>query len=340
MDADMKNKSSDNLISISEKCVSIKNTVVNRVERKCVQSIRADIKDEAVANDCKEEFVFPAPKTKGNVITICVTSILLFLFILLLLFSICVTVFSSDFRLYGLSGVILSIVVLIINFVLIYKSVSVIQFNKRYNRYFVYLRNRKCALTDDMSRLFNISRTVVIKDIKQALLYRYIPQGQLVNGEKLIIFSADSFAEYTKKKNEVDEKVNRLLKENANEDEEYAKVIATIEATLGLIKEIKKKEKKSVIKKELDNMENILMSLKYSNDLVDDDEEVITTYVNCYCTSMERLIEAYLAVINNPSLYSKEAFKDTKEEYREALEYVNDAYEFVLSDYYERYSII
>ena len=336
----MKNNSSDNLISISEKCENLKNTVVNRVERKCVQSIRADIKDEAIANDCKEEFVFPAPKAKGNVVAICITSIFLFMFLLLLLFSICITVFSSDYRLYGLCGVVLSLIVLIINSVIIYKSVSTIQFNKRYNRYYIYLRNRKCALTDDMSRLFNISKAMVIKDIKQALLYRYIPQGHLVNEDKLIIFSSDSFAEYTKKKSKVDEKVNRLLQVNVNEDEEYVSVISTIEATLGLIKEIKKKDKYSVIKKELHNMENILMSIKYSNDLVDDDVETITTYVNCYCTSMERLIEAYFEVINNSSYYSNDSLKEAKEEYREALEYVNDAFEFVLSEYYETYSII
>lgn len=336
----MKIDNSDNLISISEKCESLKDKVVNRVEKKCVQSIRADIKEEALANDCKEEFVFPAFKTKGNVIAICVTSIFLLLFVFLLLFSICIIVFSSDSRLYGLLGVILSLVVIIINFVLIYKSVSAIQFNKRYKRYYIYLRNRKCALTDDMSRLFNTSKTAVIKDIKQALLYRYIPQGQLVNDEKLLILSADSFGEYTKKKSEIDAKVNCLLYENANEDEEYAKVIETIDTTLGLIKEIKKRRKGSVIKKELENMENILKSLKYSNDLVDDDEESITTFINCYCTSMERLIESYLGIVGNSSFYTKEALKEKKEEYREALEYVNDAFEFVLSEYYETYSII
>ena len=61
----MKIDNSDHLISISEKCESLKDKVVNRVEKKCVQSIRADIKEEALANDCKEEFVFPAFKTKG-----------------------------------------------------------------------------------------------------------------------------------------------------------------------------------------------------------------------------------------------------------------------------------
>lgn len=330
----------NNRITISERCEDIKNKVVNRVDKQGISSIRAEVKDDALANDNREILVFPEESTKGNVVSVEVTSIFSIIFLLLLAFSISIVIFSGDYGIYGLIGILISIAVLIINTVFIYKSISMIQFKKRYSRYYIYFKNRKCALTDDISRLFSIDRKTVINDLKQALLLRYIPHGQLVNEDKLIVFSSDSFAKYSKKKNEIDEKVNLLLSGNSDEDTEYAAIIENINSTLKLIKNVKKKGKNSIIKKELEKMERILTAVKYSNDLVDDDQNSISTFINCYCTSMERVVESFLEIENNKSLSKKEYRIEEREEHREALECVNRAFENVLTDYYEEYSIL
>lgn len=336
----MGNDNISNNKSILQRCEDIKNIVINRVERKCIQSIRTDIKDDAIANDCREEFVFPAENKDRNAVSIIVSLFFVVLFVALLIFSISIIVFSVDYRLYGLGGAAIALTAVIINIVLIYKAISTIQFNKRYSKYYVYLKNKKCALTEDISRLFNSDKSIVIKDLKKALDFRYIPQGQLVNEDKMIVFSADSFAEYSKRKNEIDAKINILLQENKNEDSEYAKIIKMIESTVDLLRGVKKQYKKAGIKKELDIMERILMTIKYSNDLIDDDQETISTFVNCYCTCMERIIESYIEVETGKNHYSKEAYLEGIEERREALEYVNDAFENILSDYYAENSII
>lgn len=86
-------------------------------------------------------------------------------------------IYSKDFMILSILGIIASVVIFILNILVVRNSVSISHFYKRYDLYYEDLRYKDIELIGDLADYSKIPVAQVIKDLNMAIDLKLIPQG-------------------------------------------------------------------------------------------------------------------------------------------------------------------
>lgn len=318
----------------------ITNIIVSGLEKEEYSEINKQLSLLTQADNNKEIFVFEYPKTIDNAILVGLFTIITGFFIYFILLGIGTLILSGSATCISIAVMIISVsgIILLINYSLVKRLISKIMFKNRYNVYREILRLRNMEVIDDLATYSKQEKNIVIKDLKNAIEQKLIPQGHFSNNNIVFLVSDKAFETYSHKQGAYDHYFKTYInnrnriKERTSEMTEILdkgnRYIDSIHNMTSIIKD------KNVIKK-LNDMESIISMIFHEVDINPKQAKKLGMLLNYYLPTTEKLLEAYISLDEKP--IKGKSLTNMRKEIEEALDSIIHAFEGILEKIYQEY---
>lgn len=243
------------------------------------------------------------------------------------------TVYMSDkYRILAIVLTIVFLLIIIADIFVIRKCSKIIQFNNRYEKYENILKYKYIEVIDDLSEFTSEDPDTIRKDLDDAVEDKLIPQGHFGTNNRIFIVSDNIYNKYLENQTEYDKYFRKTIQERSRmseRSEEMRRVMAKGEASINSIHESSKLIKDKSINEKVERMERIVRVIFHEIDLNPDKLDELSMFLEYYLPTTQNLLEAYISA-NNGKIN-----KATKSEIEKSLDYINDAFENILSQFYK-----
>lgn len=323
----------NNYIEDAKKIAKIVST---SVENKDFSRISEKLDDLKEYGSSKERYVFCTKETG----ILSVENIFLWafniLFIAIGIIGIGVFKYSKTYRTLGISELVLSIVVIILNIFFMERIYKEKLFLKRYCKYYQMLRFRRIVITDDLINYSKESKQKVIDDLNKAVNQKLIPEGHFGKDNSIFIVSNEVFEKYKSKQAFYDRYYRKQIEERnrmMERTDEMKNVISQGNYYIDRLQESNKIIKDKIISQKLDRMEQIVRMIFHEVDINPKQVDKLGLCLNYYLPTMEKLLDAYIDICDSQSKNKREA--KTKKDIEYALDTLNESFERILDRFYD-----
>lgn len=340
-------KSSDNddLLTSTEngslsEAAQMANVVTVGLENQDFSNMNQQLMSIASVEETKLEYVFNRPAIVKTVVSIilCVVATLSFLYCLFISGS--TAVFSKEYFLLGIIGIIISSLLIIFNISLIVKLISSLKFNIRFASYCEVLEIKRLVFIDDLTSYSKLSESTVIKDLKKSIKHKLIPQGHFSREENVFMVSDNIYNRYLEKPAVYDRYFQKQLDERMRTESRTKRLNEIMELGEQYIKKLndfKVLIKDKAIAKKVEKLVNIVTMVFREIDVNPSHAQTLGVFLNYYLPTTEKLLDTYVSITEDKS--SEQHLIATKKEIEEALNTIIISYDGVLAKLYEQYEM-
>ncbi len=244
--------------------------------------------------------------------------------------------YSATYRAYGLNGLFISLMVILINALMATMAVREIRFYKRYDHYQNILRFRNIEIVNDLAEMLEIDRSIVEKDLEKSIKRKLIPQGHFGRNNVIFMVSDHVFDEYSKKRAVYDRYFRKLIEERermGNQTKETREILEQGEEYIGKIRDSNDIIKDKEFSDKLDRMEKIVSAIFHEVEINPAQASKLGVFMSYYLPTTEKLLETYIE-LNERSVKGRSVEK-TQSDIANALDSINNAYEGLLERFYQ-----
>lgn len=340
-------KSSDNddLLTSTEngslsEAAQMANVVTVGLENQDFSNMNQQLMSIASVEETKLEYVFNRPAIVKTVVSIilCVVATLSFLYCLFISGS--TAVFSKEYFLLGIIGIIISSLLIIFNISLIVKLIYSLKFNIRFASYCEVLEIKRLVFIDDLTSYSKLSESTVIKDLKKSIKHKLIPQGHFSREENVFMVSDNIYNRYLEKPAVYDRYFQKQLDERMRTESRTKRLNEIMELGEQYIKKLndfKVLIKDKAIAKKVEKLVNIVTMVFREIDVNPSHAQTLGVFLNYYLPTTEKLLDTYVSITEDKS--SEQHLIATKKEIEEALNTIIISYDGVLAKLYEQYEM-
>ncbi len=324
------------------KAEQIANVVAAGLEKENYSGMKEQLSLIAQKEEEKEDYIFEHPGIKTRYVAIAFLVCMSIIFVYHLLIGVGTVCLSNTAELgfVGIVFVVVSGIILLVNIVLIGKMISAVRFKKRYDSYEELLGYKSFAFVKDIATCTKQKEKLVVKDLKRAIKYKWIPQGHM-SGENLVfIKSQDAYNRYMEKQTEYDSYFKKMLEERKNANSKTPQISKMIEAGEQYLEKFQRytgliKDKK--ISKKINRMEHIISMVFHELDVDSSQNESMELFLDCYFPTMEKLLDAYVTLEEKQT--AGKNVNQIRKGLKETVVTVAAAFEDILGDLYEEVEI-
>lgn len=319
-----------------EDAKKIANIVSTSVENKDFSRISEKLDDLKEYGSSKERYVFCTKRTGILSVENIFLWVFNILFIAIGIIGIGVLKYSKTYRTLGISELVLSIVVIILNIFFIARIYKEKLFLKRYCKYYQMLRFRRIVITDDLINYSKESKQKVIDDLNKAVNQKLIQEGHFGKDNSIFIVSNEVFEKYKSKQAFYDRYYRKQIEERnrmMERTDEMKNVISQGNYYIDRLQESNKIIKDKIISQKLDRMEQIVRMIFHEVDINPKQVDKLGLCLNYYLPTMEKLLDAYIDICDSQSKNKREA--KTKKDIEYALDTLNESFERILDRFYD-----
>ena len=244
-------------------------------------------------------------------------------------------VYSDIFKMSALVGILVSAIVIAINFIVIAEKFCEMHFNKRYNTYVKDLKFKNIELIDDLAVYSKVEPEKVIKDLNKAVKTKLIPQGHFGKDNLIFIASDEVYEKYKDKQAVYDRYYRKQVEERLRMKERTKEMQAIMDQGQGYIDKIHESNdiiKDKIISQKLDRMENVVSMIFHEVDVNPQNADKLGMFMNYYLPTTEKLLEAYIE-IDEKQIKGK-SLEKTKKDIEGAIDKIIDSFEGLLDKFY------
>lgn len=295
-----------------------------------------ELNDATNSGISREQYVFERPDIKPIIIRAIVCFVLILVFLPYLMIGIKIQSLSEEFtnagRFYieGFLGVIL------VNGLVVYKSIVDVFFLLRYDKYQKNLRFHDIEMIDDLDNYVNENEALVVKDLKKAIRWKLIPQGHFGTDNIVFMVSDEIHNKYLEHQAVYDHYYRKLLEERARMSERSHKIQKILDRGQKYIDSIHDSNdiiKDKVISQKLDRMEEVVKMIFYEVDINPEQADDLGTFLTYYLPTTQKLLDAYID-IDEKEVVGKSAEK-AKKEIEGSLDIIIASFEGILDKFYQ-----
>lgn len=286
-------------------------------------------------NISRDKYVFEYNCPKTNTWSVVVSILFIALCLYYVPIYIGTIVYSDTFKKSALVGIIVSTIVIVINFIVITNKFCEMHFNKRYNTYVKDLRFKNIELIDDLAVYSKEEPEKVIKDLNKAVKIKLIPQGHFGKDNLIFIASDEVYEKYKDKQAVYDRYYRKQVEERLRMKERTKEMQAIMDQGQGYIDKIHESNdiiKDKIISQKLDRMENVVSMIFHEVDVNPQNADKLGMFMNYYLPTTEKLLEAYIE-IDEKQIKGK-SLEKTKKDIEEAIDKIIDSFEGLLDKFY------
>lgn len=328
-----KSKSKSPFLVDAEKAAKIVNEGIEKGE---FSSMNEELESLSSKKDEREQYVFPCPNNIGNTVFAAIAGFLALGFVCLVLISTATLMYSKEYRLYGLIGLLGSVAIELINICIIIINIRTIKFFGRYRKYSNLLKYRSIEIVEDLAVFTNVSVGIVINDLQKAVKRKYIPEGHFGTDNNIFITSNEIYARYKGKQAVYDRYYRKQIEERARMKErskEMAQIMEFGQKYKTKIHETNDIIKDKVVSHKLDEMEKIVSMIFHEVDINPDQADKLGLFLNYYMPTTEKLLEAYIDL--DEKQVKGKSLEKAKKEIEDSLDTINTAFEGILDRFYQ-----
>lgn len=243
------------------------------------------------------QYVFPAHSNAVNTASVVIEIVFSAAFLILLFISCCIIAFSQEYSVYGIAGTVISIVVIVLNFLQIVTNKKQIGFCERYGSYEKILKYVEIELVEDISTATNIKPEAIVKDLKKAVEDKLIPQGHFGTDDLIFIVSDEAYERYEKDRDKYDGYYRNLLQEHRRMNErtpDVQKLIDDGETYIKFVKECEQIVPDTRVKGQMDELSKILAQIYHEIDINPSHINDLDLFFNYYLPKTKELLGSYI----------------------------------------------
>lgn len=334
---------SDNeIIDVSDDCFGqaeqIANVVSSGLENENYSDMNKQLSEIIPQNEEKESYVFYCPDTKTSVLGIIICSVLIGLFFYVAFIGAATALFSSEYRFYGLFSCGSSLAFIIVNAILITRSVSTIRYRQRFNEYAKVLKFKSVEILDNLVQLSKRNESQIIKDLEAGIKQKLIPQGHFTRGNLAFIVSNDGYEKYLNNSASYDRYFKKQIEERTRMKErtdEMNQIIETGNSYIEKIRDYNAIIKDKYVSEKLDRIETVVSMIFNEVDSNPEQAHSLGLFLNYYLPTTEKLLEAYITINEKP--FPGQSLTKAKKDIEQSLETIIKAYEGILERLYSEH---
>lgn len=288
----------------------------------------------------KEHFVFERPALTRWVISVVISMGIIVLFVYYLMISVGTFVYSSTYRMYGICGILFAMIVVIINLLVIRKSIQEIRFCKRYDHYSNVLKYHSTEIVDDLVNMLDVDKKVVENDLSKAIGDKLIPQGHLVRGNTIFMVSDAIFREYSSRRAVYDRYYRKLIEERnrlKKRTPETEKLLEQGQEYIDKIRDCNDIIKDKEVSLKLSQMEKVVAAIFHEVDINPNQASKLGLFISYYLPTTEKLLEKYMDI--DEKQVKGKSLKKAQKDITDALDSINNAFESLLERFYQEQEI-
>ena len=247
-------------------------------------------------------------------------------------------IYSKDFIILSILGIIASVVIFILNILVVRKSVSISHFYKRYDLYYGDLRykDKDIELIGDLADYSKIPVAQVIKDLNMAIDLKLIPQGHFGTDNLIFIVSNEMYEKYKKQQASYDRYYKKKAEERLRMGERTEEIQALLDQGQEYIEKIHQSNdiiKDKEISDKLDKMEKIVSMIFYELDLSPQYADKLGMFMNYYLPTTKKLLDSYIE-IDEKEVKGK-SLEKSKKDIAEAFDKLIVSFDSILDKFYQ-----
>lgn len=284
----------------------------------------------------RTQYVFEGPKTGEFLWFITMCTIVSACFLYFATMGLGMHLYSNDYEQYSLLFMCGSGVFICINIFLIVLSIKVIQFAKRYEKYYELLQYKNVEIIDDISNCAKIPYNRVVADLMLSVKKKMIPQGHFTTDNLVFIASDELYSKYESDRPTYDRYYKQLIEERIRMEERSAEIQKIIDIGQEYVEKIHNsnhliKDKEITLK--LNKMEKLVSAIFREVDLNPHQSNKLGMFINYYLPTTEKLLNAYID-INEKKIEGNNIAK-AKKDIEQAIDMLIVSFEGILNQFYE-----
>lgn len=320
----------------------VANVVSAGIEQENFENMNQYLDEISNKEEAAEMYVFPQPGISGPVASILMCIILSCAFLKFILIGIGTLAFSNDTEhtAYVIPMLMISVAALILNVVMICRSVSVLRFRKRFCFYSEILRFKGLEYIENLAAFSGMPKNTVIRDLRWAVKQKLIPQGHFSRENIVFMVSNQLNNQYLQKPAVYDRYFRKQIEEKnriESRTEEISQIIEMGDEYIQKIHDSNVIIKDKAVSRELDKMEKVVATIFHEIDVNPEYAHTLGLFLYSYLPTTAKLLEAYIS-LGEKKVPGKSLAK-TKKEIEEAICKINSAFEHILERLYEEHEM-
>ena len=333
---DIEKTESLNALETAEKAASIVESALEEEDLSSATAALARLATKPV----RAQLVFPAPETNWLIPLGILLALFSLGFVYLLVISVGTIVLSSQYRLLGIVGAVVSIGALVVNVLAVKRYMTETRLYQRYEKYRSLMRYKTIEVVEDIAEYVKIPVNTVCQDLQTAIDRKWIPQGHYGTGQRILILSDNTYNQYLSDQAAYDHYYELLIEEHrrmAERPPEVEQLLSIGEHYLDKIKTSDELIKDKDISKTLEQMHRIVSSIFCELDLDPLLADQLGELLNYYLPTTEKLLDSYIDLTSKK--VQVRSIKAAKKEIEKSLELLNSTYEAILDRFFKEREI-
>lgn len=284
-------------------------------------------KQAVQSQDHSNPFVLPVPGSKAPMTLTVMAGVISIAALIIVISCFRVLRFGSAFMGLAVSGLILCLLILVINYFVLRSLRRKIHFIRRYAQYHGQIKNKQTILTLELADQAGVSEDQVVQDIQHAIDVGLLPQGHFGDSQGVVILTDQSFADYQSNVEQNDRFFEKMIAHYRNFGERPEEVQKTLDAGRQYVAKIKEKSARVTdpeISKKLNQMEETVTAIFHDIDQNPDNKEQLGSFLSVYLPSVDQVLQNYL---NRKQGAEDGQMTETGQQISHLLDTANAAYE-------------
>lgn len=310
--------------------------VNNSLEKGYFSEISQKIESLPSTGYKRTQYVFEGPKTGGFFWLIIICTIASVCFLYFAAIGLGMHLYSNDYEQYSLLFMCGSGVFICINIFLIVLLIRVIQFVKRYEKYYELIQYKNVEIIDDISRCADIPYNRVVADLMLSIKKKMIPQGHFTTDNLVFITSDEIYSKYESDRLTYDRYYKQLIEERIRMEERSDEIQKIIDIGQEYVEKIRNSNhliKDKEISLKLNKLEKLVSAIFREVDLNPKQSNKLGMFINYYLPTTEKLLNVYID-IDEKKIEGSNISK-AKKDIEQAIDMLIVSFEGILNQFYE-----
>ena len=314
--------------------------VADSVENGKIEEVSGRLQDYISTMQEKQKNVFAALSArtwKAVIITCIMLSIGLFMFLPVALGT---AQYSAKYRQYGIGGMVLILLLVLVNGLICRKAMLELRFSGRYGMYENVLKYKNYEIVDDLAEMVGVSKDLAVKDLEKAVRLKLIPQGKFGKDQLFFMVTDYAYEKYSANPDEYDRYFRQLMDERSKINErpkEIEELLKQGKEHVTKIRDYNNAIKDKDVSEKLDRMEKLVAAIFHEVDINPSQAGKLSMFMNYYLPTTEKILETYADI--DEKYVKGEKLQKLQIDIVRALDSINDAFEVLLEKFYEELEI-
>jgi hypothetical protein len=323
----------ETFIEEAEKAAEI---VAVGIEKGELETINDELENLPSSKTEREQYVFVRHGYTVEILKVVFVLVLSICFAYFMIIGVGTVMYSDEYKMLGIMGIGVSVAVIVVNMFILASSIRKIRFYHRYDTYMNILKHRNIEIVDDLVSYSKKDAATVIRDLKKAIRYKYIPQGHFGTDNIIFITSEDVYDRYIEKQAVCDRYYRKQVEERARMKERSKEMAKIMEMGKNYVDKIHQSNdiiKDKVISQKLNRMETIVAMIFHEVDINPKQADNLGLFLNYYLPTTDKLLNAYIDL--DEKQVKGKSLERAKKDIENLLDTINNSFEAILDRFYQ-----